>query len=95
MNVISNGIHTLYIISHIRYNKLYSCQNPGYVSIKNYWQDIGEQNMNNHGFDYKRVAQGYKSRPFLHRQVIERFQKDVTDKIFTNGLDILRRRSVF
>ena len=39
-------------------------------------------------FDFKRVAQGYKERPFLHKQVIERFQKDVSGKLFLNGLDV-------
>ena len=39
-------------------------------------------------FDFKRVAQGYKERPFLHKQVIERFQKDVSRELFTNGLDV-------
>lgn len=39
-------------------------------------------------FDFKRIAQGYKDRPFLHGQVIERFQRDVTDKLFENGLDV-------
>ena len=44
--------------------------------------------MKNTDFDYKRIAQGYKDRPFLHGQVIERFQRDVTDKLFENGLDV-------
>lgn len=44
--------------------------------------------MNNVDFDFKRIAQGYKNRPFLHKQVICRFQKDITDKIFFNGLDV-------
>ena len=39
-------------------------------------------------FDFKRVAQGYKERPFLHKQVIERFQRDVTEELFLNGLDV-------
>lgn len=39
-------------------------------------------------FDFRRIAEGYKNRPFLHKQVIERFQKDITDHIFPNGLDI-------
>ena len=42
----------------------------------------------NKGFDFKRVAQGYKERPFLHKQVIERFQKDVSGELFSNGLDV-------
>ena len=44
--------------------------------------------MKNTAFDYKRIAQGYKNRPFLHKKVIEQFQKDVTDQDFTYGLDI-------
>lgn len=43
--------------------------------------------MNPKDFDFKRIAQGYKDRPFLHKQVIERFQKDVTDQSFFRGLD--------
>lgn len=39
-------------------------------------------------FDFQRVALGYRKRPFLHKQVIERFQKDVTSKPFSNGLDV-------
>lgn len=39
-------------------------------------------------FDYQRIAEGYKKRPFLHAQVIERFKKDVTTQLFSNGLDI-------
>lgn len=39
-------------------------------------------------FDFKRIAQGYKDRPFLHGQVIDRFQKDVTFRPFSRGLDI-------
>lgn len=44
--------------------------------------------MNNKDFDYKRIAQGYKDRPFLHKQVIEQFRNDITNQIFSNGLDI-------
>lgn len=44
--------------------------------------------MKNTDFDFKRIAQGYKDRPFLHKQVIERFQRDVTDQMFENGLDV-------
>ena len=44
--------------------------------------------MDSKSFDFQRIAEGYKKRPFLHRQVIERFQKDVTSQIFSNGLDI-------
>ena len=39
-------------------------------------------------FDFQRIAEGYKRRPFLHKQIVERFQKDVTSEIFSNGLDI-------
>lgn len=39
-------------------------------------------------FDFKRIAQGYKERPFLHKQVIEQFQNDITEQIFSHGLDI-------
>lgn len=44
--------------------------------------------MNQTSFDFKRIAQGYKNRPYLHKQVIELFQNDVTKKRFANGLDI-------
>lgn len=49
------------------------------------------RNINLHSninFDYKRVAQGYKERPFLHKQVIERFRKEVSEEYFLNGLDV-------
>ena len=39
-------------------------------------------------FDFKRVAQGYKERPFLHKQVIERCQSDISRELFSNGLDV-------
>jgi len=48
----------------------------------------GQKQVKNTDFDYKRIAQGYKNRPFLHRQVIERFQKDTGGQHFTLGLDI-------
>lgn len=44
--------------------------------------------MKNTDFDYKRIAQGYKNRPFLHRQVIEQFQRDTGIQHFQSGLDI-------
>ena len=44
--------------------------------------------MNSSDFDFQRVAQGYKKRPFLHKQVIERFQKEVTGQTFSHGLDV-------
>lgn len=45
--------------------------------------------INNKDFDFERVAQGYKNRPFLHKQAIEKFQRDVTDKTFSNGLEMI------
>lgn len=44
--------------------------------------------MNNQSFDHQRIAQGYKDRPFLHAQVIERFQRDYGGRRYANGLDI-------
>lgn len=44
--------------------------------------------MNSKDFDFQRIAEGYKRRPFLHKQIIERFQKDITSQTFSNGLDI-------
>ncbi len=44
--------------------------------------------MNPTDFDFKRVAQGYRERPFLHRQVLERFHRDMTFRPFSNGLDV-------
>ena len=44
--------------------------------------------MDSRDFDFQRVAQGYKKRPFLHKQVMERFQKEVTGQIFSHGLDV-------
>lgn len=44
--------------------------------------------MDSKDFDFQRIAEGYKRRPFLHEQIIERFKKDVTSRIFPNGLDI-------
>lgn len=46
------------------------------------------KDFDNKSFDDKRIAQGYKERPFLHKQVIARFQRDITDKAFSNGLDV-------
>ena len=45
-------------------------------------------NMNNKLFDSKRIAEGYKDRPFLHKQVIEQLQKDIYVSSFHNGLDV-------
>jgi len=44
--------------------------------------------MNNKVFNYKRIADGYKDRPFLHKQVIERLQRDMSISHFHNGLDV-------
>lgn len=44
--------------------------------------------MKNTDFDAKRIAQGYKNRPFLHKQVIEQFQNDIGRQQFASGLDI-------
>lgn len=46
------------------------------------------KHIKNTDFDYQRIAQGYKDRPFLHRQVIERFQNDTGRQHFELGLDI-------
>lgn len=44
--------------------------------------------MNSGDFNFQRIAEGYGKRPFLHKQVIERFQKDINFRTFSNGLDI-------
>lgn len=44
--------------------------------------------IDNKSFDSKRIAQGYQDRPFLHKQVMERFRKDIGDRSFINGLDV-------
>ena len=44
--------------------------------------------MNNQSFDSKRIAEGYKERPFLHKQVIEQFRKDSSEQEYQNGLDV-------
>ncbi len=44
--------------------------------------------MKNTDFDQKRIAQGYQNRPFLHRLVIERFQRDTNGQHYELGLDI-------
>ena len=44
--------------------------------------------MGPNSFDFQRIAEGYKDRPFLHKQVIERFRREVTDQEFSRGLDI-------
>lgn len=44
--------------------------------------------MDNKAFDCKRIAQGYKDRPFLHGQVMEQLQKEWHVTCFQNGLDV-------
>lgn len=44
--------------------------------------------MNNKAFDFKRIAQGYKDRPFLHGQVMEQLQTQWHVTQFQNGLDV-------
>lgn len=45
--------------------------------------------MNEKTFDFERVAEGYKNRPWLHKQVIEQFQKEIgLLNIYNKGLDI-------
>lgn len=44
--------------------------------------------MNSRSFDHKRIAEGYKDRPFLHKQVIKQFQKDYGARQYENGLDV-------
>lgn len=44
--------------------------------------------MTNTDFDCKRIAEGYKNRPFLHGQVIEKFRSDIGETSFALGLDI-------
>ena len=41
--------------------------------------------MDQNDFNFQRIAQGYKDRPFLHKQVIEGFQRKVTDRRFDKG----------
>lgn len=38
--------------------------------------------MNNKAFNYKRIAVGYKDRPFLHKQVMEQLQRDMSNANF-------------
>lgn len=44
--------------------------------------------MDNQSFDSKRIAEGYKERPFLHKQVMEQFLKDSSEQQYQNGLDV-------
>lgn len=39
-------------------------------------------------YNYKRIAQGYKNRPFLHREVINKFIKDIGKEQFQFGMDV-------
>lgn len=48
----------------------------------------GNFGMNNKLFDSKRIAEGYKERPFLHKYVIDALQRDMNGKHFHNGLDV-------
>ena len=45
-------------------------------------------NMDNKAFDYKRIAMGYKNRPFLHGQVMDKLQEDIGERQYVNGLDV-------
>jgi ubiquinone/menaquinone biosynthesis C-methylase UbiE len=44
--------------------------------------------MKNTSFDFKRIAQGYKERPFLHKFVIDKLKQDMNISSFSNGLDV-------
>ncbi|MCM1202469.1 MAG: class I SAM-dependent methyltransferase [Bacteroides fragilis] len=45
--------------------------------------------MDNRSFDSRRIAEGYRKRPWLHKQVIERIKKDCSIiNSFKNGLDV-------
>lgn len=44
--------------------------------------------MDSRDFDFQRIAEGYKKRPFLHKQVVERFGTEVTGRSFSRGLDV-------
>lgn len=49
----------------------------------------GEIKVNNKSFDSKRIAEGYKNRPFLHTQVINKLkEEDFQEAHFEYGLDI-------
>jgi len=45
-------------------------------------------NMDNKSFDYERIAIGYKNRPFLHGQVLNKLQEDIGERKYKNGLDV-------
>ena len=44
--------------------------------------------MDHKAFDYKRIAIGYKERPFLHKNVIELLQREIPIQGMERGLDI-------
>lgn len=44
--------------------------------------------MDSTSFDTKRIAEGYKKRPYLHKQVIEKFQEIIIKTNFKRGLDV-------
>lgn len=45
--------------------------------------------MDNKSFDSQRIAEGYRKRPWLHKQVMEQIKKDCgITAIFKNGLDV-------
>ena len=44
--------------------------------------------MDHKAFDIRRIAQGYKERPFLHKNVMELFKQDFCEMNFERGLDV-------
>ncbi len=47
--------------------------------------------MNSKSFDSHRIAEGYAKRPWLHKEVIDRFRRDcdlADDYMFNSGLDV-------
>lgn len=44
--------------------------------------------MNEKSFDAKRIAEGYRNKPFLHKFVMDEFQKEFGNHIYENGLDV-------
>ncbi len=44
--------------------------------------------MKNTDFDFKRISEGYKNRPFLHKQIIQNFHNEIGKPPFLAGLDI-------
>lgn len=47
-----------------------------------------DNDMDNKAFDFQRIALGYKERPFLHKDVIEFFRRDISSLRMERGLDI-------